>query len=187
MVHICYSYGIKANTDWRKTLDSEWRQYEKTFLQLQKSSFDIISLECHNSWVPMDLLEPTCDKKVMAGAIDVADHAVETPEEVAETLRKVLMFVDADKPYPSTNRGMAPLPRHVVTGKLYILSAGTKIVRYELAAKRGGAHPRYLPLVVSLTADSSPGQTVARPASCYRQRTADRPQGDGAVQRKQCQ
>ena len=25
-VHICYGYGIKANTDWKKTLGTEWRQ-----------------------------------------------------------------------------------------------------------------------------------------------------------------
>jgi 5-methyltetrahydropteroyltriglutamate--homocysteine methyltransferase len=31
-VHICYGYGIKANTDWKKTLGSEWRQYEEAFL-----------------------------------------------------------------------------------------------------------------------------------------------------------
>ena len=30
-VHICYGYGIKANIEWKKTLGSEWRQYEKTF------------------------------------------------------------------------------------------------------------------------------------------------------------
>lgn len=30
-VHICYGYGIKANTDWKKTLGSEWRQYEEAF------------------------------------------------------------------------------------------------------------------------------------------------------------
>ena len=23
-VHICYGYGIKANTDWKKTLGTEW-------------------------------------------------------------------------------------------------------------------------------------------------------------------
>lgn len=50
-MHICYGYGIKANTDWKKTLGSEWRQYEEAFPQLQKSSLDIISLECHNSRV----------------------------------------------------------------------------------------------------------------------------------------
>ncbi len=71
----------------------------------------------------------------MVGAIDVASHAIETPEEVAGTLRKALAFVDADKLYPSTNRGMAPLPRHVATGKLHALSAGAEIIRRELAAK----------------------------------------------------
>ena len=94
-MHICYGYGIKANTDWKKTLGSEWRQYEEAFPQLQKSSLDIISLECHNSRVPMDLLELIRGKKVMVGAIDVASHAIETPEEVAGTLRKALAFVDA--------------------------------------------------------------------------------------------
>ncbi|EIK96596.1 5-methyltetrahydropteroyltriglutamate--homocysteine methyltransferase [Pseudomonas sp. M47T1] len=56
-VHICYGYGIKANTEWKKTLGSEWRHYEEAFPTLQKSSIDIISLECHNSHVPMDLIE----------------------------------------------------------------------------------------------------------------------------------
>lgn len=132
-VHICYGYGIKANTDWKKTLGSEWRQYEETFPKLQKSSVDLISLECHNSHVPIDLIELIRGKKVMVGAIDVATNTIETPEEVADTLRKALQFVDADKLYPCTNCGMAPLPRHVATGKLKALSAGAEIIRKELS------------------------------------------------------
>ncbi|POO52048.1 methionine synthase [Agrobacterium rosae] len=133
-VHICYGYGIKANTDWKKTLGSEWRQYEEAFPKLQKSGIDLVSLECHNSHVPMDLIELIRGKKVMVGAIDVASHTVETPEEVANTLRKALQFVDADKLYPCTNCGMAPLPRHVATAKLRALGAGADIIRRELAA-----------------------------------------------------
>ncbi|MDV3251420.1 methionine synthase [Devosia sp. BK] len=133
-VHICYGYGIKANTDWKKTLGDEWRQYEKTLPTLQKSSIDLISLECHNSHVPMDLIELIRGKKVMVGAIDVASNTIETPEEVAATLRKALQFVDADKLYPSTNCGMAPLSRKIATGKLQALSAGAAIVRQELSA-----------------------------------------------------
>ncbi|WP_370249582.1 methionine synthase, partial [Thalassolituus sp.] len=76
-VHICYGYGIKANTDWKKTLGSEWRQYEEIFPKLQASSLDIISLECQNSRVPMDLIELIRGKKVMIGAIDVATHTIE--------------------------------------------------------------------------------------------------------------
>jgi len=36
-VHICYGYGIKANIEWKKTLGSEWRQYESTFPLLARS------------------------------------------------------------------------------------------------------------------------------------------------------
>ncbi|WP_171456962.1 methionine synthase [Acinetobacter baumannii] len=102
-VHICYGYGIKANTDWKKTLGSEWRQYEEAFPKLQTSNIDIISLECHNSRVPIDLLELIRGKKVMVGAIDVATNQIETPEEVANTLRKALQFVDSDKLYPASS------------------------------------------------------------------------------------
>mgnify|MGYP001446319691 CR=1 FL=1 len=131
-VHICYHYAIQANTDWKKTLGSEWRQYEESFPKLQKSNIDIISLECQNSHVPMDLIELIRGKKVMVGAIDVATNSIETPEEVANVLRKALQFVDADKLYPSTNCGMAPLSRSVARGKLEALSAGAAIVRNEL-------------------------------------------------------
>lgn len=131
-VHICYGYGIKANTDWKKTLGSEWRQYEEIFPKLQKSSIDIISLECHNSHVPIELLELIRGKKVMVGAIDVATHQIESAEDVANTLRKALQFVDPDKLYPCTNCGMAPLPRDVAKAKLSALSAGADIVRQEL-------------------------------------------------------
>ncbi|CAM4177562.1 methionine synthase [Stenotrophomonas pavanii] len=133
-VHICYGYGIKANTDWKQTLGSEWRQYEESFPKLQTSSLDIISLECHNSHVPIDLIELVRGKKVMVGAIDVASSTVETADEVASTLRKALQFVDADKLYPSTNCGMAPLARDVARGKLRALSEGARIVREELSA-----------------------------------------------------
>ncbi|MFH6907022.1 methionine synthase [Vibrio fluvialis] len=134
-VHICYGYGIKANTDWKKTLGNEWRQYEAVFPKLQQSNIDIISLECHNSRVPIELLELVRGKKVMVGAIDVATNTIETPDEVADTLRKALQFVDADKLYPCTNCGMAPLSRDVARGKLNALSAGAEIIRQEILAK----------------------------------------------------
>lgn len=134
-VHICYGYGIKANTDWKQSLGSEWRQYEEIFPKLQQSNIDMISLECQNSHVPMELLELIRGKKVMVGAIDVASNRIETPEEVAATLRKALQFVDAENLCPCTNCGMTPLSRQVARGKLKALSEGTAIVRRELMGK----------------------------------------------------
>src|ERR1700712_1543561 len=133
-VHVCYGYGIKANTDWKETLGAEWRQYEQTFPKLQSSGIDIVSLECQHSHVPMDLIELIRGKKVMVGAIDVATTAIETPEEVAHTLRSALEFVDADKLSPLTNGGMAPVPRDVARAKLAALGAGAEMVRRELSA-----------------------------------------------------
>ncbi|GLJ62924.1 5-methyltetrahydropteroyltriglutamate--homocysteine methyltransferase [Microbacterium barkeri] len=135
-VHICYGYGIKANTDWKATLGSQWRHYEESFPLLQRSAVDIVSLECHHSRVPLELVELVRGKKVMLGAIDVADTTVETPEEVADTLRRALAYVDADKLVPSTNCGMAPFPREVALRKLSALSAGAAILREELADAR---------------------------------------------------
>lgn len=132
VVHICYGYGIKANNDWKATLGSEWRQYEESFPQLQQSMIDMVSLECHHSRVPIELIELLRGKKVMVGAIDVASDRIETPEEVAATLRSVLPFVDVDKLYPSTNCGMAPLARHVARDKMIALASGAEIVRAEL-------------------------------------------------------
>lgn len=133
-VHICYGYGIKANTDWKKTLGDEWRHYEKTFPALQQSSINIISLECHNGRVPFEVLDLIRGKKVMVGAIDVATDTIETPDEVAATLREALKYVDADKLYPCTNCGMAPLARDIAREKLKALNAGTEIVRQELTS-----------------------------------------------------
>lgn len=131
-VHICYGYGIKANIDWKKTLGSEWRQYEQTFPLLAQSRIDQVSLECANSRVPIDLIALLAGKDVLAGAIDVASETVETPEAVAAVIRSALAFVPAERLFPCTNCGMVPLPREVARGKLAALAEGARIVRREL-------------------------------------------------------
>lgn len=131
-VHICYGYGIKANIEWKLTLGSEWRQYELTFPHLAKSRIDQISLECANSRVPAALMGLLAGKDVLVGAIDVASNLVETPDEVAATIRRALEYVPAARLYPCTNCGMAPLSRELAYGKLKALAAGAAIVRSEL-------------------------------------------------------
>jgi 5-methyltetrahydropteroyltriglutamate--homocysteine methyltransferase len=131
-VHICYGYGIQANIEWKKTLGAEWRQYEEIFPALAESRIDQVSLECANSHVPIRLLGLLKGKEVMVGAIDVASDVVETPEEVARTIRAALEHVPAENLLPCTNCGMAPLDRELAAGKLKALADGAALVRKEL-------------------------------------------------------
>jgi 5-methyltetrahydropteroyltriglutamate--homocysteine methyltransferase len=131
-VHICYGYGIKANIEWKKTLGTEWRQYEETFPRLAASSIRQVSLECANSRVPIELIGLLEGKDVLVGAIDVASDRVETAEDVAATLRSALRYVPAERLLACTNCGMVPLSRAVARAKLAALAAGAAQVRLEL-------------------------------------------------------
>src|SRR3984957_19523496 len=128
-VHICYGYGIKANIDWKAGLGIKWRQYERIFPALAASRIDQVSLECANSRVPIELMSLLAGKDVLVGAIDVASEHVETPEEVAATLDRALRYVPAERLYPCTNCGMAPLDQTLAYKKLEALSAGAALVR----------------------------------------------------------
>jgi len=131
-VHICYGYGIEENIKWKKTLGEEWRQYEEIFPALNDSRIHQVSLECANSRVPMSLLGLLKDKELMVGAIDVASHAVESPEQVAGVIREAMQHVDAERIFPCTNCGMAPLPRSVAVGKLQALARGAETARQAM-------------------------------------------------------
>jgi len=128
-VHICYGYGIKANIDWKAGLGAEWRQYETVFPALAASRIDQVSLECINSRVPVELMALLRGKDVLVGAIDVATEHVETPDEVAATIDRALKYVPAERLYPCTNCGMAPLASGLAYKKLSALSAGAALVR----------------------------------------------------------
>src|SRR3954463_9594804 len=125
IVHICYGYGIQANLDWKKTLGSQWRQYEEIFPALAKSRIDQISLECIHSKVPVELLALLKGKDVLVGVIDVASDTVETPQEVEKTLFQAMKYVPAKRLFPCTNCGMAPMDRDIAVKKLQALVAGT--------------------------------------------------------------
>jgi len=132
-VHICYGYGIQANLDWKKTLGEQWRQYEKVFPVLAKSSIDQVSLECIHSHVPPDLMALLKGKDVMVGVIDVASDEVETPEAVAETIATALRFVPRERLIACTNCGMAPMDRAIAMAKLEALAKGAELAQRRTA------------------------------------------------------
>jgi 5-methyltetrahydropteroyltriglutamate--homocysteine methyltransferase len=128
-VHICYGYGIKANIDWKMSLGQEWRQYEKIFPAIARSSIGQVSLECYHSHVPPQLMALLAGKDVLVGVIDVASDEVETPEQVADTIGTALQYVPREHLYACTNCGMAPMDREVARRKLEALAQGAAIAR----------------------------------------------------------
>src|SRR5215470_9334451 len=128
-VHICYGYGIKANTDWKETLGGQWRQYEEIFPAIDKSTIQQVAIECRNSKVPLDLLSLLKGKIVQAGVIDVASDTVETADDVVNVIDAVSKFVPKSNIIATTNCGMAPMRRDIAEAKLMALGEGAKLAR----------------------------------------------------------
>ena len=131
-VHICYGYGIKANTDWKETLGAQWRQYEQIFPAIDASPIQQVAIECRNSKVPLDLLALLKNKIVQAGVIDVASDTVETAEDVVKVIDSVSKFVPKSNIIATTNCGMAPMRRDIAEAKLMALGAGAALAREKL-------------------------------------------------------
>jgi 5-methyltetrahydropteroyltriglutamate--homocysteine methyltransferase len=66
------------------------------------------------------------------GVVDVKTHEVETPEIVAENIRKALKFVPAERVFVLPDCGLLHLPQEVAFAKLKTMVQGAKIVRKEL-------------------------------------------------------
>jgi 5-methyltetrahydropteroyltriglutamate--homocysteine methyltransferase len=131
-VHICYGYGIKANTDWKQTLGNQWRQYEQIFPAIDASTIQQVAIECRNSKVPLELLSLLKRKIVQAGVIDVASDTVETADDVVKVIDDVSKFVPKSNIIATTNCGMAPMRREVAEAKLMALGAGAALARARL-------------------------------------------------------
>jgi 5-methyltetrahydropteroyltriglutamate--homocysteine methyltransferase len=84
--------------------------------------------------VDVDLLKSLPgDKEVAIGVLDIRTTQIESPEQVAERIRKVIAVVPPERVYLTTDCGMKPLPRLVAKMKLKALVDGAKIVREEIS------------------------------------------------------
>ena len=71
---------------------------------------------------------------LQCGVLDIRTNMIESPQTVAERIRKVLAVVPPDKLTLSTDCGMKPLARMVAKLKLNALAEGAAIVRKEIGA-----------------------------------------------------
>jgi 5-methyltetrahydropteroyltriglutamate--homocysteine methyltransferase len=132
-VHICYGYGTPAVLAW-KTKNTDWGHYGVTLPLLAKSSVDQVSVECAGSGVDLSVLRELGGKDVLLGVIDVGTDEVETPDVVAERIRRAIAHVPASQLLPCTDCGLVPRSREASRGKMRALAAGAAIVRTELAS-----------------------------------------------------
>jgi 5-methyltetrahydropteroyltriglutamate--homocysteine methyltransferase len=66
------------------------------------------------------------------GVIDVKTHTVETPDMVAERIRKALQFVRPERVFILPDCGCLHLPQPVAFAKLRAMVQGTQMIRREL-------------------------------------------------------
>mgnify|MGYP006272967523 CR=1 FL=1 len=132
-VHICYGYGTPVVLAW-KTQNTDWGHYGVTLPLLAKSRIDQVSVECAASGVDVSVLGQLAGKDVLLGVIDVGSETVESPELVADRLRRALPYVPAERLLPCTDCGLVPRSRASATGKMRALAEGAAIVREELRA-----------------------------------------------------
>jgi 5-methyltetrahydropteroyltriglutamate--homocysteine methyltransferase len=135
--------GVDAKIAWHFCFGNAWgnalsgifpKGYETVLPYFYDVPIDQFVLDFANR----DMADIAClknlpkDKEVQVGVLDIRTMMVESPEKVAERIRKVLKVVPAERVYLSTDCGMKPLPRIVAKMKLKALAAGAKIVRKEL-------------------------------------------------------
>ncbi len=123
-VHICFGYAA--------IIHSRPGAEGYSFLtELSNCSCKQISIETAQSKLDVSVLKGLPGKQIMLGVIDLSDMTVETPELVAERIRRALPFMPAQDIIVAPDCGMKYLPREVADGKLRAMVEGARIVREE--------------------------------------------------------
>jgi 5-methyltetrahydropteroyltriglutamate--homocysteine methyltransferase len=81
------------------------------------------------------LAEIAAHKEVAIGLVDVKSYYIETPEDVAENIRRVLKYVPAEKLSIVPDCGFSQTARWASRAKLQAMVAGARIVRQELGGQ----------------------------------------------------
>ncbi len=92
-----------------------------------------ISLEAAQPGLDPEVLRELPDKTIVLGVLDLGASEVETPELVAERIRRALAVVPPERLVVAPDCGMKYLPRERAFGKLSTMVAGARLVRENLA------------------------------------------------------
>ena len=124
-VHICFGYAAIIHE----------RPSGYSFLsQMRECTCNQVSIETAQSNLDCSILADLKGKKIMLGVLDLSNSQIETPEQVAERIRRALAFVEPQNIIVAPDCGMKYLPREVAFGKLQAMVRGADIMRQEISA-----------------------------------------------------
>jgi 5-methyltetrahydropteroyltriglutamate--homocysteine methyltransferase len=126
-LHVCYGNRY-ARPSWEGHYDFlfpavKTARVDQIVLEFARKGLDDLRLIRQHGW----------DRWLGFGVIDVKSPEVETPELVAERIRRALEYVPADRLMINPDCGLRHLPPEVARRKLRAMVAGVAAVRAELA------------------------------------------------------
>ncbi len=122
-VHICFGYAHVIHE----------RPSGYSFLgELRGCHCQQISLETAQSGLNCAVLQQLPDQKIILGVIDLSNMQIETPEVVADRIRRALPYAAAENIIIAPDCGMKYLPRDVAYGKMLAMVEGARIMRREV-------------------------------------------------------
>jgi 5-methyltetrahydropteroyltriglutamate--homocysteine methyltransferase len=123
-VHICFGYAAIIHE----------RPEGYSFLpEFHKCLVNQVSIETAQSGLDPVVLETLPEKEILLGVLDLSVHEVESPDVVAERIRRALPYKKAAQIVVAPDCGLKYLPREVSFAKLQAMVAGAEIVRRELS------------------------------------------------------
>jgi 5-methyltetrahydropteroyltriglutamate--homocysteine methyltransferase len=122
-VHLCFGYAAMVSQ----------RPEGYSFLpELADTPAAAISVETAQSHLDPATLRPLRGKGIALGVLDLSTPEVETPEVIADRIRRALDDVDVDKLILSSDCGLKYLPRESAAGKMRALAQAAEVLRAEI-------------------------------------------------------
>ncbi len=120
------------------------RVYAPVYEQMMQFNVDQLVLEFANrEMCELELCrEVAAERGLAVGVVDVKSYYIETPEDTAERIRKVLRFVPVEQLSIVPDCGFSQTARWASRAKLRAMVEGTRIVRRELGLNNSEEHPR---------------------------------------------
>ncbi|MBC2778888.1 5-methyltetrahydropteroyltriglutamate--homocysteine methyltransferase [Parasphingopyxis marina] len=123
-LHLCFGYAAIIHGDRPKGYDY--------LAELAGTKIDQVSVETAQPHLDPTELKPLKDKHIMVGVLDLNDPAIETPDVVAERIRRAMTEVDVERIIVAPDCGFKYVPRDIAYGKMCAMVEGAALVRDSL-------------------------------------------------------